>query len=307
MSAIKKLLRLSLEQADEMPERVFLKAIVLLSYIVFGALENVSNRIGTDELVEVLKTELRELYTVVDRILTDLRNLTICVPTMDMLLSPVIAANIALAATAKLYDKAHLRLDKLLSNRTAVSPGYTTLPLASHSELLWSQLIQLRCSLPTRLATSSKSIIDLPKDISECHKIIACRVSGLGVFPHHVSLANDWNIVRPLVQNSPSQKKKNKEATEAEEDYLRICTVLHNDGLLQQKKRNIKFHSLPGEKFSLRRSRGEPLQKKSPLPRSLLVAGSLVSELNLCNTGLSCLPLNFGLYFPMLKVCLGVC
>lgn len=93
---------------------VYLKGVTLISYVVFGALEGTAARIGADNQVDILQMELRELCIVIDKALTEVRSLMLFILAMDLLLSPVIAANIALAATAKLYDKAHRRLENLL-------------------------------------------------------------------------------------------------------------------------------------------------------------------------------------------------
>jgi Putative zinc-finger domain len=71
---------------------------------------------------------------------------------LELLWTPLFAANIALACSMRLYDRAQHRLETLF----AMSSSSTTLPnvmvvhgnLFTYSQLLWSQLVQLRICLP---------------------------------------------------------------------------------------------------------------------------------------------------------------
>ena len=313
-----------LGSTSECSELLFLRGTIIISYVVLGVLECTSARIGADHQVSKVQSELRELHNVIDKVLTKVRSLTSSVPMMDLLLSPVLAANVALAATAKLYDKAHKRLEDLLvqhKQRDGDKTGQTgkDMPFVSYSELLWSQLIQLRATLPTRNTPSSESdrllaSLELPPEINECHEVLSSYVSDLGVFPHHVMLANDWNIVVAIVKSGAfsddsgatddGDGNDDEEKTTKLEMYEQLGRELLTNGTVNapgDKKYGLKITMLEKNPLQLCSDHGEPLEIRSSVPHSLLLAGARITELNLSSTDLRRLPHHFGLYFPNLK------
>lgn len=282
---------------DEEPTEVVLKGIAIICYIIFGALESGANYFQTG----AANNELRELHSVIDNILIQIRSLSSAIPIMDLLLSPVFAANVALAVSLKLYDTAHYRLESLLCKLTDEYANCQIRRLfAPYSELLWSQLIQLRASLPTRLVDSGATVesarvsLKLPKHIVDSHAALCNSISELGVYPHHVSLNNDWNLVEALrvsgILNMP--KRVQKQST-----LHCSCRALHRV-LMRVNSECIRF-SFGNTDLKIR---GTCQDIKSAIPHSLILAGPSMIELDLSGTGLRRLPLHFGLYFPKLQV-----
>jgi Putative zinc-finger domain len=307
---VKKMFQLAVEKA-EAPTRVVLKGVILLANVVFGALESAANQLRTDEQMGGVNTALRELHSVIDKILTELRALSSSLPMMDLLLSPVFAANVALAVSIKLYDSAHYRLESLLGkfivDNNGGSIGRT---LAPYSELLWSQMIQLRASLPTRSVVDSTAsavptriTMALPKDLEDNHIALSNFVSKLGVYPHHVSLGNDWNIVKALIA-SGILKANFDEADRLDQGralaFYMSCRSLHRSLTEEGTNEVLKFNF--GNKELKLRGSHCCWKVKSAIPHSLLLAGPSMIELDISATGLRRLPLHFGLYFPNLQV-----
>jgi hypothetical protein len=90
---------------------IFLRAVLTIGYIVLGAVEKAANLIPVDHLIADVKTELAELYSTIDKILLALRRAVRQLPWMDLLLSPLFAANVSLACTIQLCDKSQHRLE----------------------------------------------------------------------------------------------------------------------------------------------------------------------------------------------------
>lgn len=72
-----------------------------------------------------------------------------------------------------------------------------------HSELLWSQMIQLRSSLPLLPDSSeSKRLVTLPADMKSEHRSIATTAHAVGVQPCHVTSCGDWNTIKAFDLNN---------------------------------------------------------------------------------------------------------
>jgi hypothetical protein len=129
----------------------------------------------------------------------------------EFLLAPVYAANIALAATIRRYDKAQHRLERLLCDRQIVGISKVCKllegTLMPYSELLWSQLIQLQAALSQRLQASSITVMtndSLPTEQQVVSQAIEGSLTSLEVFPCHVVLRNDKTLLK--IMNSQTSE-----------------------------------------------------------------------------------------------------
>jgi Leucine-rich repeat (LRR) protein len=204
-----------------------------------------------------------------------------------------------LSITAKVYDRAHRRLESLL-----VGDDDAKLNMMHYSELLWSQLIQLQASLPTRILDLSEAenlmtSLELPPAIVDSHKILSDFVFNREVLPRHVTLPNDWNLVAATVTTIKTKRTKALTVSPLSVDHLRqLCTQV----MTPLSRRTFqKVVCLENHPLQLCRIYGEPLEMRPTIPHSILLTGSTTLELNLCMTNLRRLPHHFGLYFPRLK------
>lgn len=270
------------------------KRAAIITYIVLGAVEWTTSRLHGDTAIDDFNADLCEVCYVVDKILTELRKSFSSLMTIDLLLSPAYASNVALAITSKVYDRAHRGLESVL-----VDNDDGNLSLLKYSELLWSQLIQLRASLPARtldLADGDSLVIslDLPTAIVDSHNFLSDFVSKLEVVPHHVSLANDWNLVAATVRTDESADKQ-LSVDCLRQLYMQLMTPLSCRSFQ-------KLNGFKNQPLQLCQPYGNPLEIRPTIPHSILLIGSTTLELNLSMTTLRRLPHHFGLYFPCLAV-----
>jgi hypothetical protein len=249
--------------------------------------------------------EFSNLYFAVERILREIETVTFLFPLIDLLLCPTIAACSCFASTMKMYQKACSRLESAVTKET----NKDTQPpkLARLSELLWSQILQLRALLPTNESdTSAQILFNLTFETKRCHESIANYVALLEIYPRHISLDNDWNIILA------------KQATFDPRETIRKKSTLPGKGVhkLLMEDPQMRGHYGNSREFDnknrtfglskcslvLRSSRGEPSKLRSSLPHCILLLGPILTSIELSFTGLYCLPHHFGRYFPNLKV-----
>ena len=276
-------------EAERKPTRVVFKRVSILSEVIFGSIENAASRICVDENVEQHKSDCLALFVTIDRILKAVQKEAPLFPPLELILSPLFAANCALASTIKLYDRAHQKLQSLLSFDYVGSPSPS---LCNLSELLWSQLIQLYSSLPKRSEVSPgvpQRRRILSSEIRDVHDLISSEVGARGVFPHHVSLSNDWHLVDYLSQQN-------------DDAFCRTCQDLSMQMWDRSSQAAEIDFRLAEKRLSYRSTRGEACQIGTTVPYSLLLAGRSLSSLCLVRVSLKTLPAYFGSYFPSLKV-----
>jgi hypothetical protein len=292
---------------EERTSSLLLKTILLMGYILLGALEKAAGLIPSDDLVAELKAELTELYSTIDRILSALRRETRLLPWVDLILSPLFAANVSLACTIQLYEKAQNRLESLVYRGVDSADDATSALLdvhfASFSDLLWSQLIQLRSSLPVFSRSDGETTVNnrpsvvgwkLSADTNKSHEKLAARIIGKGLCLHYVCLDNDWNVLRALNEDGGL-------AHSTDSDLLQTCAAMV-ESVSTGSHRTDLVVILSRKRMSLLAAHGQPSLVRSAFPRSLLLAGSRFATLQLNGCGLECLPHHFGTYFPNLSV-----
>jgi hypothetical protein len=244
---------------------------------------------AADESSEVVvKSELAVLQGLVCKITLWLERITSCNPTFDFMITPLIAAHITLLCANQSYDRAQSVLSRLLSSETD-SETSTPDRLFHLSEYLWSQLLQLRMTLPPFMRSKNSKgdpSFELSENISEANKIISNAVDALEVHPHHVGLFGDWNLVHAAAL-------RGRIGPQLLEPFLEIVLAQHNSLSMRL--------SLEGCPLGLRHPNvGSALLPA--LPHALLLTGNSMIHLNLACCNLMILPFHFGRYFPILEV-----
>jgi hypothetical protein len=270
--------------------------VILFLNVVLDVLESCALQLKHG----VAMSDFVEVSSVVDKLLGDLRLLLQQADTMDYLITPVFAANVALAVSTRLYRVANNRLVKMLGTLTVGKQGF-----APYSEILWSQLVQLRMSLPTQNVTLDfKRAGQVLAPDNESANAALCRgVSTLGVFPHRLNLSNDWNLIH--IMRSSGILSENRDVQENQRDGGNIrafhlsCRLLH-EHLTGAVSNGLKF-TFSKQKLQLRSGSEQLLSVKSAIPHSLLLGGKSIVELDVSDTNLRLLPTFFGEYFPNLK------
>jgi hypothetical protein len=285
--------------SEDKATSIYLRAVLTIGYVVLGSVEKAASLIPCDQLIPNVKTELEELYSTIDKILLALRRLVRQLPWMDLLLSPLFAANVSLACTIQLYEKSQHRLESLLSGdvgSTNRHPLLFTVPLASFAELLWSQLVQLRSALPIYSRTDlPETSWELPADVVGSHEVLASFISEKGLHLHHICLDGDWNIVAAL-NTGPMDGCKEIQA---------YCLGMVKALMTGSSRTDLVF-DFQNRPMRLLGVHGTPSSIRSALPRSLLLAGTTLGTLKLSGCGLESLPDHFGSYFPNLSVSFSI-
>lgn len=269
-----------------------------MGYIVLGVLESAARAVE-GQACERYDRDLIHLCMSIDVVLLSMRRVAWHQPLLELHLAPLFAANVAFACTLRMYDKAHARLKSLLApgNIRDHMDNYSPLLL---SELLWSQLLQLHFTLPqAQLVMFDDSSREptvsykLPLAVSQCHEALAGQLISLQVYPHHVVLECDRNLVREL---RPSTESFSSELLKS---LAKLVLVISNGVLGAQPHHAFSFDD---RDLDVMMKQGISAINAHPIPRTILSAGSLLYKLSLNRCGLRSLPHFFGCYFPELKV-----
>ncbi|CAB9501786.1 leucine Rich Repeat [Seminavis robusta] len=280
---------------------VFQRSYIYFGYILLGVLEGAVdylNGLEGGNIHALAFSSLVQLdvaiYGIIKQLTNNPRSADDESPILELLFTPILAASASLSCRLGQYAKAQHRLEDALSISTTKSklPNFMT-----YSELLWSQLLHLRSSLPfsqqamTTNKPARRSGTLLPKDLKQQHEALAITVAMLGLDLHHVCLAGDWNLLaRMKLPGSARATKSNgsKEATKLSS----LSTSLLRDGT---------------EDLSIVLQSGSSIQSLSRselstrFPMSLLVYGNKITSLSLVSCELLDLPFSFGVYLSNLK------
>ncbi|VEU33595.1 unnamed protein product [Pseudo-nitzschia multistriata] len=307
-----------------------LKVAIVVGYAIFGALANFTTTVveTSEGRRPILSVGNLAAWTVLDgavaRITKGLRKrFTNSTPLMDAILAPIYACSIASSSFLRNYSAAHHRLTECLGEgfrAHGTGIGDPSLGVLAYSELLWSQLVQLRMSLPNDSpphATKDSSVAgcDLtasgakqadsardkrnegfPWEPSQAVKVenkhLVAKLRSRGILLRHVVLWGDWLLLSSL-QNISERNKLLPSGVRSEDRTLDF-----GFDLIRSRKRS---HS-PAD--NPRRGSGHQYPPPPPLPQlplQLLHLGHSIQVLNLDRCSLDRLPRSFGLYFPNLK------
>jgi hypothetical protein len=288
-----------------------LRATIMMGHIILGSLEAFVRQVpnGEDQFDSSTSAALNIVDTTIYKILVEWSDLVADVPMLEMLLSPLYAASISTAVFLRHYSKAQHRLESLLGEARESKHGIPKTKLVSFSkfsELLWSQLVQLRFSLSSSPDTPAgkkkkKDSWDMkPSQIQDCNQLASC-IESRHVALHHVCLEGDWNLITAM--NHRPLLKKDQELQHFQDwrsSIVRLQQVIFG----QTKDEELDLAHCPfvhrQDKANGRIAASDLL--RSTLPRSILLAGHSLKSLNLEGCSLSRLPIAFGLYFPALLV-----
>lgn len=329
--AVKKTLETSsglYEMADESnqtQDRMFrgLKAVIIMGHAVFGMLGSFVSQAGQNEgSIESprLSGSAQAAWTLLDgaifQVLKEFRRSVAGLDLLELLLVPLFSASIASAVFLRNYSTAQRRLEQSLSrlHRTTkdTSSSVHRVSLLQFSEVLWSQIIQLRMTLPTQpisavshLKSSSKSEIkisplDSSRSVQDETKMIVEKVQSLKIRLHNLSLWGDWNPLS-LARISRRGRQLSWDWFPCSQDEAAPRSNDINRTLIWKTDVLGRLNAIATDGGGIHGRPAFPVPL-SPLPLLLLHLGHHLTNLDLNQSQLECLPLSFGLYFPNLEI-----
>jgi hypothetical protein len=307
----------SIEQSDF--ELQCLKVVIVMGYAIFGSLTSFASAAADGArkkdrkwiLISSHSGSNLAAWTILDgsivRILKDLRKHIAAIPLLDLALAPLYSCSVASASFLRNYSASQQRLQDCLK-------GTNSSDMLSYSELLWSQLIQLRMSLPNE-STSSVSVASNlltgkkpPKRdddflwepssaVKEENRLLVAKLESTGINLRHVVLWGDW-MLSLMIQN-------NNDVANNQNSSMKLLLLLQAD-IPNKPDDSTSIHMKKDlqrlQNLSINVGRTYPPVSPLPqLPLFLLHAGHLLTDLNLNRCCLNLLPQSFGLYFPNLK------
>ena len=328
-----------------------LKVIILIGYTISGCLSNFAyaavstRRTESDNGEGILGSKLsassRASWTLLDgaiaRVLKDMRRLLIGFPLLDLVIAPLCAYSVASSSYLRNYSTAQNRLIECLSGNhrcSGDSSVHSSTNLMMYSELLWSQLVQLRMSLPNEppkiasvsilgsalIPNGNKVLVkrdaanyfpwEPSKTLREENRQFIAKLKSLEIRLRHVVLWGDWLLSSLTEKNGSSQTllrlfsknpKESKLSRNSAETSIQIQWGCDLEKLFGKTRCNnrITANNSAEELFG---SRCYPPPTPLPqIPLFLLHAGRFLTDLNLKGCYLEKLPLAFGLYFPNLR------
>lgn len=277
-----------------------LTVVPVFAQTVFGALGCAARHFNETPGINL---ELQKLTMRIHQMLCDFRSRFDDVYQTDFMLAPLFAANIALAGTIRLYDKAHIWLGDLLRDAALINSKVsrhfagTMMP---YSDMLWSQMIQLRGALPKKLHTSSLVIPSnesLPNELTEDSRAIENALENLNVYPCHVVMRNDIAITKFM---NELKDIATPDAEIMKSNFLRMHDYLQRVPSSASKHAEKIELSLKGQLLPLSDCYKPTSSLKYSIPQSILLCGQILESLNLSQTGLEQLHPTFGTHFPNL-------
>jgi hypothetical protein len=267
-------------------------------YIILGCAQSVCAQIVSRGDQGLDTSTLTAIDSCIYQIVTCLANITSTEPLAELCLAPLNALSVAMAATLRRYGKAQRRLEAALNavlakRRSALCGGYLV-----YSELLWSQMIQLRSSLPLLPdSTESKRLASLTADTKSEHRSIASTAYAFGIQPSHLTLCGDWNMIKVFDLNSRKY---------AALVHVRKYTFSLLESLFSTQRHHVGsslfcnlWHLALTETSMAKRVPSSP---SLAFPRSTLLVGRELSVIVANNCDLKQLPVTFGKCLPNLKV-----
>jgi hypothetical protein len=237
--------------------------LAVVGYVILGCAQSACVNSHGDDGVDFSAT-LTPIDSCIHKLVVSLTTIASTDPLSELVLAPLYALSVSLASTLRRYGKAQQRLEVALNgvlSTRQISSGYMI-----YSELLWSQLIQLQCSLPQETTNELANAAG--------HERIARVVHAFAVHPNHVTLSGDWNLMREQVRYEVCQL-----AFFGGKPL--VCTLTRI-----QMPASLSVTSLA-------------------FPRSAMIVGSHLSALIAKKCQLRELPVTFGQHFPNMKVSLS--
>lgn len=200
-----------------------------------------------------------------------------------ILVAPLVAASTSLAVLLRNYPKAQHRLEDTLATKGHI--GQSKVAILAMSELLLSQLVVLRSSLPFD-ATQAKSLEgkNLLSSLDDSHSKVARVVEYQGAHLAHVTLDGDRNLL--LLQKLTKTGK-------------RVCKLIASAVATQRDEHPHEIRLLGLKPLRHRATFNRESCCVATFPHGIFLASGpvLKFELNQCDADL---PLSFGYHFQTL-------
>ncbi|KAL3940461.1 MAG: hypothetical protein SGBAC_005001 [Bacillariaceae sp.] len=272
----------------------YLRGIAVMGFMLLSCLECFANHVerGKDSLGPSLTAALTSIDFTINHILKNLGKLVHSnAQLLSLTLTPLVAASIASASFLQQYLTAQNRLATvILRNQLSRSKWM------QYSDLLWSQLMHLRMSLPvdSEMGGDSSKIASVEKGTrsssTENDKLVRL-MEMLGVRLNHMSLLGDSNLT-----DHGNRSDVEAELVSKASETIRQLILDQNIGKAQRGPVMIDLSNVELSN-SLDVGMGDRSQWiSSSMPRSIQLATQCV-ELVLQNCRLTALPPSFGLEF----------
>mmetsp|Transcript_53097 Transcript_53097/g.128896 ORF Transcript_53097/g.128896 Transcript_53097/m.128896 type:complete len:1297 (+) Transcript_53097:154-4044(+) len=216
-------------------------------------------------------------------------------PLMDLVIAPIFGLCATSACFIRKYSTAQNRLrDWIGENRGNQPCDGDCISLMKYSELLWSQLVQLRMNLP---AMDFQPPLEITRNnASKTHRSdttgiakLCKKIDSVGLRLHHVAPFGD----RLLTSAADGQNESSEQQCGPIQLLMKAITGTSTiaAGLVFK---NVRLPIESCHSFA-------PSSILSPLPFLFLHVGKSLTELDLSKSLLRCLPQTFGYYFPKMK------
>ena len=280
------------------------RVALLMGFIVLGVLEEFSKQVRREEdcLIPSKAASLTTVDSTIHRLLFDFSTLVRDIPLLDLILSPIYALSVSTAAFLRFYSTAQHRLEYFLGARHGLVVTQEKHSLSRYSELLWSQLIQLRMSLPCETTREQR---DLSKseyswepshEVIKSHREVANWLGENGICLCHLSLKGGINCVYAS-REAANMMEVASEITKESVHKLSQSSLLRSGGA--ENEVQLLGLCLANQEDQHGRI---PSPSTSTFPQTIMLGGQGLTELKVVNCSLASLPHSFGLYFPNLKV-----
>jgi hypothetical protein len=215
---------------------------------------------------------------------------------IESLLAPLHALSASICIAQGSFDKAHGRIEGILNKEVGL--GDWKLPsIYALSEMIWSQLVQIRMICPSSSAPlnrSNSSGPSLPDDILRFHHEIASQIVGNGIVLWGLKLRGDchMNIMSPCIK-----ARHRSEWKRAVSQIFADRPVNAGDGKTRHEPSMLEFIICnPYPDFD------EMKDSVAVFPESLLLLASKLMKLTLKHCGLTTLPHSIGYHLTNLQV-----
>jgi len=221
---------------------------------------------------------------------------------IEPLLAPLYAISATICVALGSFEKAHLRLEQVL-NKEVVSSVKKHPSIYALSEMIWSQLVQIRMICPsyyiplkrTGIVDGMPSKLSVPDEIIGTHHEIASRIVENGIFLWGVQLRGDshMNIISPCFNQTHCK------------EWEKVATLIFIDHpLIETNGREVE-ETLSSVEFCI----SDPYPeldgvkgRASVFPESPLLLGKALTHLSLEKCRLTSLPLSIGHHLANLKL-----
>ena len=241
-----------------------------------------------------------------DQLLTTIMSTATTLSHVDPLCAVSLGPIAALWVSIRCYDRRYGRAQQTLENCLT---WYGPIGLAVYSDILWCQLIQIRCSFPfapNKTTDSNEVMPSYIQSINDEHDALVDYIHRLGIDLNYLTLVGDHNL--GLTAGTKSSGEMLRKRT-----FVRsLLTIIPSTGetlasgeAVDRKRGPLALshvHLRPPD-ASASSTTQDSLFFSMAVPRSLLMVGlSGLVSLKLSTCGLKDLPRTFGKCFPSLKV-----